>query len=54
LYVAPNIELIAFTKASGARMAAVVPVSKMALIDVAIVVVVDPTDKLTLSATNSQ
>lgn len=35
-------------------MAAVVPVSKMALIDVAIVVVFDPTDKVTLSATNSQ
>jgi hypothetical protein len=35
-------------------MAAVVPVSKMALIDVAIVVVVEPTVKETLSATNSQ
>ncbi len=35
-------------------MAAVVPVSKMALIDVAIVVVVEPTVKETRSATNSQ
>jgi len=35
-------------------MATVVPVSKIALIDVAITVVVEPTVKPTLSATNSQ
>ena len=54
MYVAPKIALILFADADGATMAAVVPVSKIALIDLAIVVVVDPTVKLTPSATNSQ
>ena len=53
-YRPPMIEFILSATVLGATIATVVPLSKMALIDVATVVFLEPKVKTTLSATNSQ